>query len=884
MPLVLTRYAGEVEGKPSCDEGGAGGVGDLQTPDLYPCRSESSMKRDAQKRGKGETPAAIEVRGAKANNLKDIDIDIPLNNFVAVCGVSGSGKSTLATDVLYAEGSRRYLEALSTYTRRRIGQTARPDVETIRYLPSSLALRQRPGVPGIRSTLGTMSEVLNVLRLVFSRLGSHVCPNGHRLEPSLGVAQTGTLTCPRDHTTFSAPGAEDFAFNSAGACPTCHGTGEVREIDEASLVADPDKTINEGAVAGWRVPGSFFYPRAAEKLGIPLDVPYKDLSAAQKKLILHGKTLKVPVEVVDSKGKVFRMEATYLNARDAVEHSFNNTESEKSIARLNKFYRVGLCPTCHGSRFAPRLLKSLLAGKNIAEVSALPLDELLRFAQEVPPALPKVMAPLAEKLMDEMENGIRPLLSLGLEYLSLDRAGGTLSTGELQRIQLARTLENETNGVLYVLDEPSIGLHPTNVEGLFAVLGGLLRQGNTLVVVDHDTDILRMADWLIEMGPGAGKAGGTVIAQGPVAEVERNASSIIAPYLTGKARLLVRHPDGEESRPNDRRLRLQVKQLYTLKDLKVDIPLGRLTVVTGVSGSGKTTLVLDCLVPALAASAKKQPLPPHVGGLDASGIKRVVTVDAVPVGKNTRSTVATYSGMFDDIRKLFAGTPQARKKHWDAGHFSYNLKEGACPTCEGTGQISLDVQYLPDIDLACPDCGGKRYNPETLEVRWKERSIAEILELPIEEAKEMFKDSPAILAKLSSLAGLGLGYLLLGEATPNLSGGEAQRLKLVSEMGREQNGTLFVFDEPTTGLHPQDIRTLIQVLDSLLLAGATVIVIEHDLDLIANADHVLDMGPKGGAGGGKVVAEGRPQNICRAKESLTGQYLRSYVKRFGVKW
>lgn len=842
------------------------------------------MKDMNTERKAAEIPHAIEVRGAKANNLKNIDVDIPLNAFVAVCGVSGSGKSTLATDVLYAEGSRRYLEALSTYTRRRIGQTARPNVESIRYLPSALALRQRPGVPGVRSTLGTMSEVLNVLRLAFSRLGSHECPDGHRLEPSLSVAQTGTLTCPHDHLTFNAPGAEDFAFNAAGACPTCHGTGEVREVDEDSLIADPDKTINEGAVAGWRVPGSFFYPRAAEQLGIPLDVPYSSLSSGQKQLILHGESIKVPVEVTDRKGKVFRMEATYLNAHDAVEHAYHNTESEASIARLNKFYRVGKCPTCHGNRFAPHLLKSLLDGKNIAEVSALPLDALLRFVQSVPAALPKVMEPLALKLMEEAENGIRPLLLLGLEYLSLDRAGGTLSTGELQRIQLARTLKNETNGVLYVLDEPSIGLHPTNVEGLFDVLRGLLHQGNSLVVVDHDTDILRTADWLIEMGPGAGKAGGTVIAQGAVGQVAQDASSIIGSYLTGKAQLLVRGQGEKKSRSAKKQIRLSINQLYTLKDLEVEFPVGQLTVVTGVSGSGKTTLVLDCLVPALAAQSKRQSMPRHIGGLEASGIKRVVTVDAVPVGKNTRSSVATYSGMFDDIRKLFAATPEAQAAGWDAGRFSYNLKEGACPTCGGTGEISLDIQYLPDMDLLCPTCEGRRYNPETLEVLWEGYSIADVLDLSVEEAQAVFEATPAIFPKLSSLAGLGLGYLTLGEATPKLSGGEAQRLKLVSEMGREQRGTLFVFDEPTTGLHPQDIRTLIQVLDALLSEGATVIVIEHDLDLIANADFVLDMGPRGGVGGGKVIAQGSPQDICRVKESLTGQCLRVYAGRFGVRW
>ncbi|QQO11447.1 excinuclease ABC subunit UvrA [Breznakiella homolactica] len=829
-------------------------------------------------------PEAIEIHGARANNLKNINVNIPLNRFVAVCGVSGSGKSTLATDVLYAEGSRRYLEALSTYTRRRIGQTARPEVDSIRFLPSAVALRQRPTVPGIRSTLGTMSELLNILRLSFSRLGSHVCPNGHRQEPSLTVAQTGSLTCPVCHVVFNPPSAEDFAFNAQGACPTCHGTGEVREVDETTLIGDPDKTIQEGAVAGWRVPGSFFYPRAAEKLGIPLDVPYKDLPARQKKLILGGQSVKVPVEVTDRSGRVFRMEATYLNARDAVEHAFRGTDSEKSLARLNKFYRIGKCPACGGSRFAPHLLKSLLDGKTIADVSALSLEGLAQYARTVKKSLPKVMEPLAAKLMQEVENGIHPLLLLGLDYLSLDRAGSTLSTGELQRIQLARTLKNETTGVLYVLDEPSIGLHPANVTGLFDVFEGLLNQGNSLVVVDHDTAILGKADYLVEMGPGAGSAGGTIVSEGTVEEVVRNPSSIIAPYLTGNTRLLVRTRSGGKDLLNQRFMRLTVNQLYTLKNVDAAFPSDRLSVVTGVSGSGKTALVLDSLVPALTASIKKQPPPAHVRLLDTGGIRRVVTVDAVPVGKNDRSTVATYSGVFDAIRELFAATPAARKKYWNAGRFSYNLKEGACPTCGGTGDISLDIQYLPDMVLVCPECGGKRYNQDTLNIVWEGYTIADILSLPVSDAWELFTDYPAIHQKLSSLAGLGLGYLTLGESTPELSGGEAQRLKLVSEMGRTQKGTLFVFDEPTIGLHPQDIRTLIQVFDSLLDAEATIIVIEHDLDVIANADYVLDMGPRGGDGGGRVMAAGTPQQLCHAAESLTGKNLSAYVRRFGLDW
>ena len=827
-------------------------------------------------------PAYIEIRGAKANNLKNIDVDIPLNRFVAVCGLSGSGKSTLATDVLYAEGSRRYLQALSTYTRRRIGQAARPDVEHIRYLPSAIALRQRPVVPGIRSTLGTMSELLNVLRLAFSRLGSHVCPNGHRLPPSLDTARFGKCVCPECGVEFAPFSAEDFAFNSLGACPDCRGTGLVEEIDESRLIADPNKSINDGAVAGWRVPGSFFYIPPAEALGIPLDIPYKELTDAQRDFVLHGKTdEKTPVSVMSSAGKVYDMKAQYLNAADAVAHAYNGTDSEKVRARLaEQFYHVGTCRSCGGSRFARKLLTTLLAGKNIAEASALSLAGLKSYAESVTGAVPEIMHPMARKLMEELTDGIEPLLSLGLSYLSLDRGGGTLSTGELQRVQLARTLRNETTGVLYVLDEPSIGLHPQNAEGLTAVFRKLLAQGNSLVVVDHDVDILRQADWMIEMGVGAGENGGRVIAAGTVPSIEENGNSVIGGYIAGKERLLVR--DGRRPENGGGRISLDVNEIYTLKNVSASFPTGRLTAVTGVSGSGKSTLVLDCLVPALLASIKKKPLPSHIAKAETMGIRRVVVADAVPVGQNTRSTLATYSGIMDDVRSLFSATKEAKKRKWDAGHFSYNLKSGACPTCGGTGIVSLDIQYLPDMEMVCPDCGGMRYAPETLSVKWNNMSVADVLALSVDAARAVFKDHDSIREKLESLYGLGLGYLKLGESTPTLSGGEAQRLKLVSELGRNQKGTLFVFDEPTTGLHPQDIRKLLQVLDGLIENGGTVIVIEHDLDMIANADYIIDMGPGGGAEGGLIVAHGTAEEICENKTSLTGKYLRRYAEHYGA--
>lgn len=827
-------------------------------------------------------PTHIEVCGANENNLKNIKIDIPLNSFVAVCGVSGSGKSTLAIGVLYAEGSRRYLQSLSTYTRRRIGQTARPNVEYIRYLPSAIALKQRPVVPSIRSTVGTMSEALNILRLSFSRLGSHVCPNGHRQKPSFDMAQLGSMTCSACGTKFNPPSAEEFAFNSAGACPKCHGTGEIENIDESALIGDENKTIREGAVRGWRVPGSFFYAITAEQTGIPIDIPYKNLTDKQKEIVLHGKRIdKIPVTIKSNAGKEFKLEATFLNAADAVHHAYNGTESESIRSRLAaKFYHVDKCPECNGSRFAPHLLNTLLGGKNIAEVSALSLNELQDFTKSVQKEFSDEMKPLAFKLMDEIRYGLKPLLELGLSYLSLDRAGNSLSTGELQRIQLSRTLRNETTGVLYVLDEPSIGLHPINVEGLVNVFQELLSQGNSLIIVDHDLDILRKADWLIEMGIGAGKMGGNVIAGGDVNSIENNKNSVIGTYLSGKEPLLVRN----FSKKDFGRINLEINHIYTLQNLNVSFPLQKLTAITGVSGSGKSTLILECLIPAIDSILKSQKLPSHINNVDSHGIKRIVTVDAVPIGKNARSTVATYSGIFDEIRQIFRELPESISKKMDAGYFSYNLKSGVCKTCGGTGEISLDIQYLPDMDLECPDCHGKRYSEEVLSVKWKDLNISDILKLSVDDASEIFSENSNIQEKLKSLSGLGLGYLKLGESTTQLSGGEAQRLKLVSEMGKNQKGTLFIFDEPTTGLHPKDIRKLLQVLDSLITNGGTVIAIEHDLDIISNADYIIDMGPEGGDFGGQIVAQGHPQEICKNPKSITGKYLKKYVKDYGLNW
>ncbi|MFD1319298.1 excinuclease ABC subunit UvrA [Loigolactobacillus zhaoyuanensis] len=823
-------------------------------------------------------PTMIEVRGARVNNLKNIDVDIPLHQFIAITGLSGSGKSSLALGVLYAEGARRYLDALSTYTRRRISQAGKADVREVRHLPAALALRQRPNVPNQRSTVGTMTESFNVLRLLFSRLGSHVAPSGQRVAPTLNVAADLPIDAG-DGTSFRGPGAERFAFNSLGACPTCHGSGQIRQIVPERLIPDETLTIRNGAVASWRLPGRNFMPLVAQAIGLDIDTPFKDLNAHDREIVLHGEKRKYAINIPSATGKVFHMDnAQFENAFAAVTDSLATTKNERAIQRLNRFYSFATCPTCHGNRFDPQLLTTLVAGKNIAEVSAMPLAQLPKFAQTIVPWLPATMYKMGQNLVTEFMNSLTPLLELGLDYLTLGRAGMTLSTGELQRIQLSRTLRTATTGVLYVLDEPSIGLHPANVTGLIKIMHALVDQGNSLVVVDHNTHVIAAADTVIEIGPGAGHQGGQILHQGSVAQIKQQSDSLIAPYLTGRAPLLARQPTHDIFGAGD--FGCHVTQRYNLHDVTAKFPLNRFSVVTGFSGAGKTTLILDSLVPALQAQLKHEPLPAHVDQLHAD-LQRVVMIDSTPVGKNARSTVATYTGILDRLRKLFAQTTAAKQQHWGVAHFSYNTTQGACPTCKGTGRISLDVQYLPDIDQACPTCHGQRYNPATLSIKWHELTIADILDLSVDQAVPLFARYKSLHHLVLSLQNMGLGYLKLGQATPQLSGGEAQRLKLVAEMGQTQQGTLFIFDEPSVGLHPLDTRTLIHVFDQLLAQAATIITIEHDLDIVANADYVVDVGPRGGAAGGRIVASGTPQQIAADPTSITGKYLAQHLQLFG---
>ena len=821
----------------------------------------------------------IEIRGARVHNLKRIDVDIPLGKIVAVAGVSGSGKSSLALGVLYAEGSRRYLDALSTYTRRRMTQAPKADVDEVLYVPAALALHQRPGVPGIRSTFGTGTELLNSLRLMFSRLASHRCPNGHTVAPTLAVAAGQKLTCPECGATFYAPSAEELAFNSQGACRTCDGTGVVRTVDRASLVPDESLTIDEGAVAPWNSLMWSLMTDVCREMGVRTDVPFRDLTEREKEIVYDGPAEKKHI-FYHPKGsnQAGELDFTYYSAVRTVENALSKVKDETGMKRVEKFLRLDVCPDCGGSRLSAAARAPKLRGISLDEACRMTLVDLVQWVAGVPDSLPAEMQPMAKNICDSFQNVAARLMDLGLGYLTLDRSSSTLSTGERQRMQLARAVRNRTTGVLYVLDEPSIGLHPANIVGLIGVMRDLIADGNSVILVDHDTQILSQADWMIEMGPQAGANGGYVIAQGSLADIAQNPASRVAPFLSEKASLPMRRRASRDELFALGRIHLSTRAIHTVKPLDVDIPKGRLTVVTGVSGSGKTTLVLESLVPALAAKASHSALPDHVRALDAEGIAQVKLIDATPIGINVRSTVATYANVHDELRKIFARTPDAKRLGYKAGDFSYNTGKLRCPMCDGTGEISLDVQFLPDVDIPCPQCRGSRYSRDAEAVRHENKqgaayTLPELMDMDVSEALNACADMKLVSQRLQVLQDLGLGYLTLGEETPSLSGGEAQRLKLASEMGRAQDDSVCVFDEPTIGLHPLDVQTLLRVFETLIESGATVIVIEHDLDVIRSADYIIDMGPGGGSAGGKIVACGTPDEIAASPESVTGKFL-----------
>lgn len=824
----------------------------------------------------------IEVRGARVHNLKNIDVDIPLGQIVGIAGVSGSGKSSLALGVLYAEGSRRYLESLSTYTRRRMTQATRADVEELRYIPSAIALHQRPGVPGMRSTFGTGTELLNNLRVMFSRLASHPCPNcGTYHEPTIDIAADDKpLICSSCGTSFHAQGAEQLAFNSEGACEKCGGTGIAMTIDRSTLVPDESLTIDEGAVAPWKTLMWSLMTDVVRELGVRTDVPFNQLTDKERDIVYNGPAEKVKIfykaKNTDTAGK---LEFTYYNAVHTVENALAKVTDEKGMKRVEKFLKSGVCPSCHGTRLSAKARGPRIMDLNLAEVTEMSLTDLIGWIQKVPDSLPVPMRPMAKSIIDSFMLTATRLMELGLGYLTLDRAASTLSTGERQRMQLARVVRNRTTGVLYVLDEPSIGLHPANIRGLTGVMHDLIGDGNSVILVDHDIEILKEADRVIELGPEAGANGGRIIAEGSIAEIERNPESKIGPFLSGK--------EDKRDRPivepghmfEQGRIRMSITGLHTVRPLTLEIPKGRFTVVTGMSGSGKTTVMLESLVPGLMAEINGEKKPEHVVAVDAAGIRQVKLIDSTPIGANVRSTVATYANVHDDLRKIFAKQPLAKERGYKAGDFSYNTGSLRCPECDGTGEISLDVQFLPDVDIPCPTCGGSRYAQNAWDVVCETKqggtfSLPQLMEQDVTTAISSCKDWKTIRQRLETLRSLGLGYLTLGEATPSLSGGEAQRLKLASEMGREQGDTLFVFDEPTIGLHPLDVRTLLNVFQQLIDLGATVIVIEHDLDVIRNADYILDMGPGGGDAGGRIVAVGTPEEVARNPESITARFIR----------
>jgi excinuclease ABC subunit A len=821
----------------------------------------------------GTLPRVIAVRGARHNNLRDVDVDVPLWRTVAVVGVSGSGKTSLAIGTLYAEGMHRFLEGLSTYSRRRLTQAQRPDVDRIDYLPPALALRQRPPMPGPRSTVGTMSEVLNVLRLMMSRLGSHLCPNGHLVDPSIAT-QSEEIICPVCGAHFVHPSAESFSFNSYGACPACQGLGVRSEVDVSTLVSDPDKTIEEGAVLPWNSGGRRLSMYAAGEQGVRLNVPYRSLTKRERDIVLHGEPVQRRVTLESGRtGRSVELSVNYDNAVAAVERSLRS-DNERTRRLVQRFLITRVCSVCHGTRLRPEALSSQLGGRNIAEISALGLGELRGFAAGLPAGLPAELSRMTTGLLAELNGTLTPLLDVGLSYLTLDRSGASLSTGERQRIELISTVRASTTGMLYVLDEPSVGLHPTNIQGLRKTITALAANGNSVVVVEHEREIVQTADWVIELGPAAGAKGGRVIAQGSPGQLETDPRSIIGPFLAGAPAV-----PGEraERRGPGGQVTLQVGDLYNLHDVTADFPVGRLTAVAGPSGAGKTALVLDSLIPAAQATLSGSAPPPHVRHLDLDGIRQVVQVDASPIGQNSRSTPATYSGAFDQIRRVFADSEYARRRRWKPGHFSFNTREGQCPTCRGLGDIDLDVQYLPDITVQCPTCHGARFNDATLVVTVDGLTIADVLDLSVDGALQRFADRAPVIAALRPVSEVGLGYLRLGEPTPSLSGGESQRLRIATRLRSSQRGALYVFDEPSTGLHPLDVATLVGVFDRLLDAGATIIVIDHDLDLLAAADHLIDMGPTGGPDGGQIVAAGTPEDVARAPDSVTGPWLADHL-------
>ncbi|MBB5928356.1 ATP-binding cassette domain-containing protein [Streptomyces echinatus] len=763
----------------------------------------------------------VRVRGAREHNLRGVDVDIPRDALAVFTGVSGSGKSSLAFGTVYAEAQRRYFESVAPYARRLIHQVGAPKVGEITGLPPAVSLQQRRSAPTSRSSVGTVTNLSNSLRMLFSRAGDYP-PGAERLD------------------------SDAFSPNTAaGACPECHGLGHVHGTTEESLVPDPSLSIREGAIAAW--PGAWQGKNLRDilgTLGYDVDRPWRELPAGQREWILF--TDEQPVVTVHPVRDADRIQrpyqGTYMSARRYVLKTFSDTKSPTLRAKAERFLTSAPCPACGGSRLRPEALAVTFGGRTIAELAALPLTDLA--------GLPEDGTEAARVLVADLRSRIAPVVELGLGYLSLDRSTPTLSAGELQRLRLATQLRSGLFGVVYVLDEPSAGLHPADTEALLTVLERLKAAGNSVFVVEHHLEVVRGADWLVDVGPGAGEHGGRVLYSGPVAELASVAESATAVYLfdesPGPARE-IREPRGW--------LTVGPVSRHNLRAVTAGFPLGVFTAVTGVSGSGKSTLVGELTA-------------------ELEGVERLVRVDQRPIGRTPRSNLATYTGLFDVVRKVFAGTPEARARGYGVGRFSFNVAGGRCETCQGEGFVSVELLFLPSTYAPCPDCAGARYNPETLQVTYRGRNIADVLDLTVEAAGEFFADTPAAARSLGTLLDVGLGYLRLGQPATELSGGEAQRIKLASELQRGRRGhTLYLLDEPTTGLHPADVEVLMDRLHGLVDAGHTVVVVEHDMTVVAGADWVIDLGPGGGDRGGRIVAAGPPERVARAEGSATAPYL-----------
>ncbi|WP_234733447.1 excinuclease ABC subunit UvrA [Tellurirhabdus bombi] len=824
----------------------------------------------------------IRVRGARQHNLKNIDVAIPRDALVVFTGVSGSGKSSLAFGTLYAEAQRRYLESVSPYTRRLFNQMAVPEVDAIDGLPPAVALQQQRGTPTTRSSVGSVTTLNNLVRMLYSRAGDY--------PPGQGILY-----------------AESFSANTPeGACPTCHGLGSMYEVTEESMVPDPSLTIRERAVAAWpQAWGGQNLRDILVSLGYDVDKPWQELPQQQRDWILF--TDEQPVVPVypgytpeQTRRAIKRQEppdymGTFSSARRHVLHTFANTQSQLMKKRVSAFMLQTRCPTCQGKRLRPESLSVTFAGLDIADLSELPLKRLATLLQpytedqkpetnETHPERAEVIRRIATDLVARLQ----VLLQLGLGYLSLERSTPTLSPGELQRLRLATQLYSNLFGVVYVLDEPSAGLHPSDTEALLAALAGLKKAGNSLFVVEHNLDVIRQADWLVDVGPAAGEQGGQILYSGPPAGLADIELSQTRPYLFASDK-------GSSVPPLSPSNWLQLVGVSrnNLQNLDLAIPLGVLTTVTGVSGSGKSSLISQVLVELVAAHLGQaladedegdsigEEKPVTTGGKITSGldrIKRLVRVDQKPIGRTPRSNMATYTGLFDAVRKLFAATPTARDRGYDAGQFSFNVAKGRCPHCQGEGFVMVELLFLPSVYKPCPVCHGARYNEQTLAVRYRDKNIAEVLSLTVSEALLFFRDEPAVLRSLTALGEVGLGYLRLGQPATELSGGEAQRIKLATELQRTNNGSsLYILDEPTTGLHPADVDRLLAQLRNLVAGGNTVVVVEHTMRVVGASDWVIDMGPGAGDEGGQVVAQGPPLDVAQHPTSRTAPYLRQYV-------